>query len=338
MENTKITFYKIKQCGLFLGSNSNKKVASDINHLLPSLKKWIKGKGIKLTKTHSPIEGKPLPAYVVDIVNQDNDWLIVLWNEIESTEGTVATVPMDAPVGTTQIEMTDLPENSIPGFATYFWIIPENNLIATIRFQHSQNGSYQLSKLIKGFYENFSEYVVFSGENSSIAMNKIGYKVDDQFYEICHSKFSLELIKNNGPIDYIIKNHSQITKIIKKDIINIKHKNRKSYWQKVLKTIGLNNKISHTSSLKEEFRVEIRSDVNNVTEEELKGIISKWKSDDMDTSDYGFKICGNEYWLSKSYIKDELQLDIKRHNSEIVDFHELLKELGRYKQNFISKI
>lgn len=338
MENAKITFYKIKDCGIYAGINSRKKLASNINDLLPHIKSWISGKGIKLTKTHGVIPGKPLPSYIVDVIkNNQNDWLLILWNEIESTEGAVATVSMDAPVGSPDVEMTDLPENSIPGFATYFWILPDSELIACVRFQHSQNGSYQLSKLIKGFYENFSKYVVYKEDDSNQVKTKIGFQIEDDFHENAHAKFMFDIIKQKGPIKFILNNHKEITKITKRDTIDFDYKNKKAYWQKIIRILGLNGKEAFKTDNKDQVRIEIKSDITHVTEENLNEIINEWQNSNSDNQDYGFKIKGTDYWLSKSFVKDDLYLDVKRHNTEMVDFTELLEELVKHKSNFLKK-
>lgn len=172
MEEAKISFYKIHECGLYKHGEEKPKYGN-IANFLDELLDWAKkdGKSLEETCTYAIDESEGISrAFCYDLVidNQTGDCLLTTWNETPSYEGRVAAVKANSKFGNAEIEFTELPKDSIPGYATYFWFWPTNDVFATIRFQHVYNGKKNLDKYLQEFIAKFSSYVVLSDEGEAI--------------------------------------------------------------------------------------------------------------------------------------------------------------------------
>lgn len=121
MEEARVSFYRVTRCGYY---KRGKKEAAfgDLRGTLIALNEWVRGKPLGETCTyHVKDDDEHHRTFCFRLVRQPESFLLVLWNETPSTEGNVATVDADAKVGSATVSLTELPKNSIPGYATHFW-------------------------------------------------------------------------------------------------------------------------------------------------------------------------------------------------------------------------
>ena len=122
IEEVRITFYRILKCGYYQYAAPSPEFGQ-ITDILAQLKTWVSPgrNNISETKTYEIEDADNLyPTYCYDIQNHSGnaDYLITTWNETPSHAGQVASVKLDGKVGSADVSMTDIPENSIPGYAT----------------------------------------------------------------------------------------------------------------------------------------------------------------------------------------------------------------------------
>lgn len=178
MEEAKVTFYRFDKCGLFeYGAEKSK--LGELPDFLNQLMVWVQrnGKPLDETCTYAIEESEDVSrTFCYDIVKNGvtGDFLLTTWNETPSYEGKVAAVNSKGKFGEAKVEFTKLPKDSIPGYATYFWIVPSKNVFASIRFQHVLNGKKNFDKYFKEFISKFSGYVVL-GKSETSDFQIIGY-------------------------------------------------------------------------------------------------------------------------------------------------------------------
>lgn len=331
METAKITFYSVDRCGLY-AFDCDEPIFGDLNSILNQLLLWAKrdGKSFAETCTYAIEESEDVArTYCYDIIkNNDNgDFLLVTWNETPSYEGKVAAVRASSKVGEAQVEFTKLPEDSIPGYATYFWFVPSKSVFATITLQHKFNGKRGLDKYIKEFISKFSDYVVLGDSNDS-DFPILGYSENhDDLPRHLYSRFKTSILRKPGNISYIVQQRTNVTKLVRHNKLSLHIAANLELWQLLLNNLGLKQKktIDHDINLSYSFQL-------SPSETELHDIIQSWEQDhESKWDDVGFVMRGaeNPIWLSNSLARDDFDLDVKRVNDEAVDPQSLLAEITK---------
>lgn len=340
----KITLYKIQECGLYERGSDKSAIFDNLEVFLDDLMNWVtlEGKPLKETCTYAPFDDKDVKkTFCYDIKKINNDFLLITWNESATTNNKVPSILGSSRVGEANINFNDINEDEIPGFPTYFYFMINEGKVATISFDYTQNGRLNLEKYLREFFSKLSSYV-----DSSLQKN-----IDGSFEHIIHSwsdlegniyknligKMHLQLIRNKGKIDFLIKNHSQIRKIHQHNKISTTDFLKISKWQsfanRILQKYDQVNEKTIKFTLETEYQPE--------NKEELIKILEEWESQSSLNSkwdDLGFSLLGNSskiYWLSKSIANNEFELDIDRNENNIFDTVKLLNWLSNRKKDIL---
>lgn len=338
MEEAKITFYNFDKCGLFEYGAEEPKFGS-LSNYLDQLTAWVKrdSKSLEETCTYAIEESEDVSrTFCYDIVKNDitGDFLLTTWNETPSYKGKVAAVNSKDKVGEAKVEFTKLPKDSIPGYATYFWIIPSKNVFASIRFHHVLNGKKNFDKYFKEFISKFSDYVVL-GETESVDFPIIGYaEYDDDEPINLHAYLKTSILRKSGQTDYIIDNVDKIRKVTRHNCLSPKYITSQEFWQKALVGLGLKKQKTLDSDVNFSYEFSFKP-----TAEELKEMINEWEANhDSKWDDIGFTLTGEQSprWLSNSLARDTVELDIKRSNDEIVDANSILEQVTKKRNSILA--
>lgn len=327
-DQAKITFYKITECGFYGRGEADPEFGS-IQDLLSNLEEWSAGKQLVETKTYEPSgTAEQMPCYLLNIQNLNGNWLVTIWNETPSTDGQTASAVGTSNVGNAEIVMNELPEGGIPGFATYFWFIPELYVFASVRFQHLITGQKPMQLYMESYLEEFSPYVVLTEPDDDTDIEIVGYKEnDDDESQALYPRFRTCLFKKPGNRQHLFDNAQLIRKIICKSSLKLSRPEDLDDWQRFLANIRLRTAVPNDESVK--IRYEVGA---SLSRDDLVELINDWdQQHERQWDDYGFKIRGDKtiHWLSHSIARDEFQVEIRRDNAEVVNAHSLLRELNR---------
>jgi hypothetical protein len=222
----KLTVYKVQQCGYYARGQS-RPACCDLRACLRSLRAWITDAQTTVTKSCAfpgDDEGTHLPVYCLRAaaVGQ-NDFLITTWNETPSDNGAVGAVDRSAVATAANVQSVDLPENSIPGYATHFWFLADQQRLVTVRLgSQPLNGHAGFNLYMRGYLERFSPHVRWeddSDDGDIFTKNIIGYALDAESEEAdqhLRPRFRSILLRRNSEIAYIRRNRERINKIIRK--------------------------------------------------------------------------------------------------------------------------
>lgn len=330
MEKVKLKFYDIEKCGYYRHGDEEGQL-TNVKEVLDNLKQWLTGKTLQQTLTTNFLSAgsERLPVYCANVTKSHSKrtYLLVTWNEVESSNGGISSISKDEPLATvaSSVQNTGLPAGHIPGYATYFWFIPEDNILATIRFNHINNGHYGMNYYLKGFLTRFSKYAQLS-EVKKGEYEISGYGIDNEnIIENIYPQFNSSPKKLEGRIDYIKSKRNSIRKIIKKTILENDLSENKTFKQKILKNIGFSNtSIEEPLKMKYEFNFE-------PTRQELDDIINNWNKENRNDSwdDIGFKLEkeATPLWLKSVVPSEDIDLNVIRTNDEFIDFNRLLIDL-----------
>lgn len=344
MEQARISFYSINRCGYYKRGQKGA-VFGNVSELLPALKQWVTEKPLGETCTFQVKEEDAHDrTYCLRMVRRTNGaTILVLWNETPSSEGNVATVDADAPVGSASVSLTEIPKNSIPGYATYFWILPDRQVIATVSFQHRISGYRPLYKYLRGFLRRFFyPHVALNEPSVGVDQEVIGYRhtAESPVLHLIPS-FRLAAVQHPGQITLIKSRRNDIRKIVRKEDLSPLHKEDGTLIRKLLVGFGIANPQTSPIDYRIRYEMGYTPDVD-----ELDEIIQSWQdslgpnTDDDEWNDVGFIFSGEQspHWLSYSLERHVIELNVERENEELVNPVSLLKALEGRRKSLLKNI
>ncbi|MBU5642585.1 hypothetical protein HV243_11695 [Citrobacter sp. RHBSTW-00599] len=338
-EQATFTFYKINKAGYYRTGAREAEFGS-VTEMLEDLKAWAEPKTLKETKTFETDEER-YPAYLVDSRSSGSDWALLLWNEVPSNGQRMPSLSEDSRFGEEPaVIMNPIQEGSIPGYATYFWFIPERNLMATVRLHNKLTSQGTLQKYLQCFLKQSSRHVkaeVVETEEGAHEVKITGYMANvddvDEEKKRYYPRFSTSLIKNPGRHEVIRQKANLIKKIERVIELDLAQPEQLGLWQKMLDFIQLGANQAPGASTKIKYIVS-----PDVTLADVNQMIEDWDEDVSEVNDYGFIFQGEPnktYWLSNSLSRTQFDLRLERENDEIVNLQSLLDELGGKKERIL---
>lgn len=343
-EKTRITFYSIDKCGYYRFGETERSFCT-LLETLNELKTWNSDKEIGATCTYElDTHRYTYRTYCFNLIQINNDFLLTTWNETPLTDSKMTSVNISSPVGNVQVNLTAVPEDNIPGYATYFWFIPDHEILATVQFHNQLNGHKNLLMYLNGFLSKCTKWACVKEQPTNGNEEKlkiIGYAENDTSPpEHLYPKFDTSLYKKKvNHIDFIKNNYMNIKKIIRKDLINMKIKQDDEMFKTFLERLHLQKPVIIEEKMKVKYEINYTP-----SSDELSHMIDSWlQSHDNEEKwdDIGFVLKNQTdkiYWLSHELPRDEFTLDLKRESNGIINAQSLLSELVNNRDFIISKI
>lgn len=337
LEEAKVTFYKIAKCGYYR-PRGDEHVFGTLPDMLEDLASWSQRKDLGETLTFTPGEDGPnLGVYLLGTNHLHGHRLVALWNATPETDGKVASVSAVSQVGNPEVFMNAIEPNSIPGYSTYFWFIPDAPFFAAIRFQHRSSGHYQLQTYLQSFLRNFGRHVVFDDDVQDPAIlgycERPGAKVLN-----LRGRFRSELFTKAGEHELLIRRATSIRKVIRKSTLSLERRDQRAMWQRLLEFSGMREPTARPADVKLGYELEV-----SLTEADVRELIAQWEDEENQTEwdDLGFVFSGEAnkiHWISRSIARDTFELDVQRENPEHVDGESLLHELYRLRRHILATV
>lgn len=338
MEQVKVSLYKVASCGYYPRGDHDHPQFGRLDEILRDLQRWGANKRLAHTKTFDPADGgNHLPVYLVDATCDGAAWLLTLWNEAHNTEGTVTSINGQAAVGNANVSETEVEEGHIPGHATYFWFLPEQGLMASVRFQHPTTGVSGMNKYMRCFVQRFTSFAVLGEPGDDGKRAIVGYRPNQATAPAHYSaRFKTDVFVKPGPLDKILENAASIRKLERKAKLDLAIRPEKDFFQRLL--VGVH--LSTHQTVQHEAKIKYEVEVNGLEEGEVREIISQWREEDNDDSDYGFVLRGdnNTHWLGREFVRETLELEVERDNAELVQPQSLLRELARHRATLLGRM
>lgn len=340
LETAHLGFFKITRCGYYKGRSPTPAFGSSLD-MLADLELWARGKQLAQTQTFQRVMNANgdtlLPVFLYDIKRRGNEWLLVLWNQVPSTNSQVASVMANGSVGQAQIHMNNVVAGSIPGFATYFWFLPDRNVFANIRFQHAIGGHAALQTYIRSYLDRFSSHVDLDTTTgtSPFDMNINGYRASPTDpVENFSPRYKSFVFTKPGEHELLIQQAHRITKVLRRTYLELQTPEDLDVWQKLWRKLHQQQTVTtDTVSLQYEMK-------SSLSREAVQDIIQANDADSSESTwdDIGFQLSGESSprWLNKSYARDKFDLDIARQNAELVNLDSLFDALTQRRTAILS--
>lgn len=328
MESAKISFFRVDRCGYYRHGES----AADFGHLgdvFSQLRDW--SAGVELVDTKLAEAGERAdqqPVYLAGIHNDRNSFVLATWNEVPSHEAGVASISLSSKVGRPKVSLNALPPNSIPGYATYFWVIPSRNLVATIRFGRPVSGQTAMVGYINRFLQQYTAYAIWDKKGTPDS-TVVGFtdKGDGVPLKV-RPKFRTSAFVKPGLREKIVQDRLSIAKVIRRGHLSTTKQTDRAIFQRFvqfLRSEGPTSSAVHQSAYLE---LEYTPD-----ERELQAMITA-EDADLDAfgwDDLGFTFkgeAGKIYWLGRSSAVGDFTLPVERLDEETISLPSLLNALN----------
>lgn len=345
--DAQITLYKINKSGLYpRGDKTDTPAFGDLSVFLDDLISWttLDEKPLKETCTFSPINEKEVKrTFCYDIKKSSlNNFLLITWNETASMNSTFPTISGTSKVGEADINFTNLHPDDIPGYPSYFYIMPKENRMASISFDHSLNGKNNLEKYLKEFFSKLSHYVIseqqisLDGEDEHVIS---GWTDGQKSHYNLIGHFETRLIRNKGKIEYLKQNWNKIFKMHQHNRINTKEFVKLNIISKLAKRfIDYHTPDFHEHKVKFSFETNYKPK----TKSELIEIIEEWNNSTEINSkwdDLGFSLekeASTIYWLNKSIATNEFKIPLLTNQKNIIESKSLILWLDQNKNEILG--
>lgn len=335
-KTAKFMFYEITECGYYTFKDRQHKLCT-IKEAFSNLYAWIGSrKSIYETATFEPDEDSDDYNVYCYEIEKRNSFVLTSWNASPHTDGQIAAINGLAHVGASDVKTSNFPEGYIPGYETYFWIIPESRILVTIRFDRTNNGQNALCKYLVGFLTRFSQYVVEVKNKKGETKTKYGAPAEEP--KTLRPAFATKRRRLPGKIESIKARRAEITKVVQKTRLTpLVHATDTALWQAVLAKLGLGAKV--VQPIVVDFDSEF---AYTPSKEELEAIITQWEAQrgNQGSDDVGFRMRGNSNeieWLGKCLAKGEVDLNVDINKQGIVKASSLLEALEEKQEWIINR-
>lgn len=339
MATMKLAMFDISRCGYYRRGHWSAPQEEQISWVMRDLENWASSLRLKETKTFTPSEDDDLhPVYCFDVESSvSGNFVITTWNEVPMAEGGVATASGDSAVGAVDVSIAEVDEGAIPGFATYFYVVPAQGIVITVRPEGKRhNGRNGFERYIQAFLTYFSSAVVREDEVDGVDAKVIGYSIEgeDEPQQLL-PVFSTQVKKVAGQLDYIRQHRGSIRKLVRRDSLQMMITTDRSFVRTILQNVGLMETTFQSSSVKLAYELEFTP-----TENELETIIAQAEADHDLHSDVGFAFRGDQEiaWLSHALLKMEIDLPVQPNEAGVLPAAALLEALDLRLSSILSLI
>lgn len=340
-EKVTVTFYRVVQCGYFGYADASPQFGN-FPALLAEVGHWAKGKQLADTRLDAPAgEGDSLPVYLSNFQQHAGDYMATVWNEVPANkDGSVASAPANAPVGRVHQINNKVVPGTIPGFPTFFWLLSQDGLLATVRVE-SQTVTAQdaFRAYLERFMASQSVHAVRlppAAEADDGDITVWGYRgsATHPVTTRVAPRFRTRLHVSPGAIEEIVRRVAEIRTVHRRTQLLREESAAQAAWQKVMRipreiiTAQANLRVSMATTL---------------TAPELKTLIADWRKrgHGMHADDYGFQFKGESgiHWLSGARASTGAVVPVTREDAnQQVDTGALLEVLMHRKQELLAVV
>lgn len=307
---TAIRWYRPTSCGYYKHGYPDTPVFGSLDYLMDELVHFTKNK--KLSQTRLLADQTVLQTYVAGISESNGVYAVVLWNQVNSTGRTVNSLPGDALVGQAKAEKTKVKKGNIPGYPTYFLVLPEYEAIGVLRVIDNVSGLDAFKKYAGMFLEASTRSVVSEMDGGNVSIKGYREKKQDPIQAL-FPRFALQVRRDETRAQFIRDNAAKVRKVIRLRTLDVQQ-NPSDFaaWQGFLKWVGLSS--SHAS--KSEMRVKNEVDVNNDASSIIKLVDENENAVVAHENDFGFIMTGggDPHWLSNAICSATIELELVAEN------------------------
>ncbi|MGP2972865.1 hypothetical protein ACTVMN_10175 [Serratia nematodiphila] len=362
-----VTFFDLEKFGLYKIRHGKdaELIEDNIKEVLAGIHSWVDQRSIEHTVPWGTDNNKKVKAYCKNISHDPitGDYVFVVWKTIGDNSGNIqgieATGKVDGDSDNT-ISASDTHEGKkvIWGLPCYYWVIPEYNKIASVKFPTSYADTELFCRYVKAYVDYRMEHPCKTVHD--ITKPRAGSAEDLQYKKVTFSQGNndslvfkvyaqqTKLITKGANIDELCK---KITHIVYRDTIETNVPDNRKQWLKLFDAVGGVFTRSSPLTSKKHY-VELVVD-GSPTPDEFRDLIEKYIDenelcDDPDAAaeykldkkwdNIGFKTqgrSGTTTWLNEYVYRHEILVDSSNKNKHYSSSF-LLSKLMAHRKEFTT--
>ncbi|MFG0315735.1 MAG: hypothetical protein ACF8XB_00575 [Planctomycetota bacterium JB042] len=156
-----VALYDVQKCGYYKRKQSDPEFGS-LGEVLTEISGWAQGLSLQQTAVPGALaaDGKPIWCCAVAGPSSTGDFVLTLFNPTQSVRGRVASVSPSATVGAADIESTGVKDGTVPGFPSYYYVMPNKDLVAAVTFHGFPSEMRSFQSYLRNFMKFASQHAV----------------------------------------------------------------------------------------------------------------------------------------------------------------------------------
>lgn len=326
-----IRWYSVPACGYYPWGKGKPATIGSLQFLMTELQQFAKGK--KLVNTRLVEDPDQLKTYLAGVSESAGLYVMVLWNEVPNDGNSVTALIGADPVGQAQVVTSELAVGAIPGFATYFVIIPQHGLVGALRVVDNIPGLDAFKSYLATFLASSTSVASVKKEGDEVVVK--GYKdaagvVQTKLYP----RFALSLLRLTDQAAFIKANATKVRKIVRTKLLDVvANPKDMTAWQTFIGYLGLAKHAAPKTDMRIRYEVDVKP-----TKQEISTLVDQFSDDvEIGLDDVGFVFVGETdiHWLSNSIARSEIELNVQSENG-VFSADVLAKALGPAKANLVA--
>jgi hypothetical protein len=241
-ENLELQVRRLDLCG-FYQRGVRKPDAMAVADLLPALANWSQGFTYWVdTKIGAGAGGGTAgTVYLLDIAKRNADYVLAMWIEGDHHEGKTLSMRTDLPVGKVRPDESELKANHLPGQPAYFWLLPDQGIVAAVRMRSRSAALGPWVRYMKQYLSHYSPHGLGIGTTAS-GKQKFTYQPDptiDAFNVL--PRFALGPAPDADRLEYILGRAGSITSIERRVDIMGTHVDRSPLRAQLMQALGISD-------------------------------------------------------------------------------------------------
>lgn len=311
-----MNFFNVDKCGLYRVFGKEPK-GLELSEAFEKLSQWKVGRNFDATNPWDPRKNRnKTPCYWHEVHTDTNngDYLLVLWKGDNDRHGPLFGITIN-PDGTTEkaIKQTETNSNKpmIWGRPCYYWVIPELNIVASIKFENSRTDSKMFQDWVAGCINLRVDLPGLKKVTTENNFVKIEFPEDDADNYRYSFQFDLSmksLATSSAELNELAK---KVTHIVKRETVSIKSVDKRRGFAKYFRRFEVPYiSAENNSSRQIEIKIEAKP-----TTAEIKDIVEKYAEDHEAGTweNTGFSIEGSNriVWASKYRLSENISVEDK---------------------------
>ncbi len=325
--------YDLTKIGLYEGY-SDEAAHLGGTRIFDEIKGWAYDSGRPVSETCTYVtNGHVHESYCLGAAELKGQYLFTLWNRVPNSKSGVGLINGSTAANKAKISIKKIGRDDIPGYPSYFWVLPRRKKIVAIRIENAHLGINHFRTYVRSFLEGFCSHAVYD-DGAVVGYSDEPLSGDKKKSRAVNEKlrpfFHFGVHRIEADRERILERAGSITKLVK-DIFVYNSLSRKS--EQLLEKLRAS---FHGLDPKEKKKIRISMPVS-VNDGDVKELFDEYDSHDGDDEyDVGFVFSGSSHieWLSGAHYKQKATTDVEWIAPDQPDVEKLLQKL----QGHIRKI
>lgn len=334
-----MNFFKIDRCGLYR-AGGNKTYGCEVDETFSLISSWLDGRPFASTIPWDAKEAKSNKpsAYCKDIFKDDDtgDFFLVLWKSDPGGVEGLWGVPEDEAGSGSQVVKHNGKHRGkkvIWGRPCYYWVIPEYNVIVSIKFDHSVCDAQLFQDYVVSCISNRVKHPNRERtytEQGHVRLAFVGES--DEKYRFSFS-MSLKIMETAGVGFQELS--KRVTHIVKRETVRVDSQDARAEWvKKFTDLVPYVSVKSKSKSRKIEIKAEAKPSV-----EEIREIVEKTAKEGRSKNNWdnvGFETEAGIVWVDKYRLKNTVKFINRK--KDLISAKELHNKIKDGRHNYVAKL